>query len=175
MTNLILSCFLVLCCACPVYALDDTDESSRKIDPALGIERVVRTQFPNPPIFDARFTGSQEKEFILYQWEAETCNLNLFGWCVWSGGLRWKRVLGISGPGGKVTGTGKVDCEARVVLTGWYKMETPSASRWVQARTTIVGYVPFSPSRDTSIGVIAGFDDGGGGHGTVEFIHGCSP
>ncbi len=172
MNNLILSCFLVLYCSFPVHALDDTDDIWRKIDPALGIEKSVRTQLPDPPMFDAHFTGAQEKEFILYQWESETCNVDFMGWCLWRGSPRWKRVLGISGPGGKVTGSGKVDCQARVVLTGWYKMVTPSASTWVQARTTVISYVPCTPRSDKPIGVIAGFEDGGGGHGTVEFIHG---
>ncbi len=171
----ILSCFLVLYLSFPAHALDDTDEGWRKIDPALGMEKTVRTRLPDPPMFDARFAGSQEKEFILYQWEPEVCNVNLMGWCLWSSGPRWRRVLGISGPGGNVTGTGRVDSQARVLLTGWYKMVTPSASTWVQARTTVVGYVPYTTSKDTSIVVIAEFEDGAGGHGTVEFIHGCNP
>lgn len=175
MKKLILSGALLLSCSFPVHALDDTDESWRKIDPALGIERLVRSQLPNSPIFDAHFTGFQEKEFILYQWDPATCNVDFMGLCLWPRSPRWKRVVGISGPGWKVTGAGRVDCQGRIVLTGWYNKGPPSAATWVQARTTIVNYIPNPASADTAIGVIARFADDSGGYATVEFIHGCTP
>jgi hypothetical protein len=176
MNKLILSLLLVQYFAFPVYALDDTDESWRKMDPALGIETVVRSQIPNPPIFDAHFTGSGEKEFILYEWEPEICNVSFMGWCLWSGRPRWKRIRGISSHRVDVTGEGNVDCQARVVLTSWYRMS--STSTWVQVKTNIESFIPYKPSvssYDRSIGVIARFEDEGGGYGTVEFIYGCNP
>jgi hypothetical protein len=166
----------VLYLSSSVYALDDTDEWWRKIDPALGIETVVRTRVPNPPIFDAHFNGSREKEFILYQWETATCNVNFMGICLWhGGGNRWKRVRGISSQGGEITGKGDVDCQARVILTSWYKND---AQTWVQARSNTVSYIPYKPNvppSEKSIGVVAGFADDSGGYGTVEFIYGCTP
>jgi len=174
MNKLILSCFLALSFSFPAHALDDTDESWRKIDPTLGIERLVRTQLPNPPVFDAHFTGSQEKEFILYQWET-TCDFSIMGSCIFGGRSQWRRVLVIPSPGGNVAGTGNVDCQGRVILTGWYKMETPSGSRWVQSKATVVSNVPNTPVDDKPIGVLARFEDDTGGHATVKFIHGCNP
>ncbi len=175
MRKLALSLFLVLCFRSPVGALDDTDEGWRKIDPALGIVAIVRSGAPTPPIFAAHFRGAREKEFILYQWEPEVCNISLMGACLWRGGDRWKRVRGISSSGGDVTGKGEVDCGGFLILTAWYKND---AQAWVQAKTNVLSYIPYGPSvpaREKSIGVVAGFEDGSGGDGSVEFIYGCHP
>ncbi len=173
MKRLVLACFLALSCSAPLYGLDDTDESGRKIDPARGVVRQVMTRLPNPSLLDAHFTGPLEKEFVLYQWEPEVCNVDFMGWCVWRGSPLWRRVLAVSSPAGVATGAGVVDCRAWVVLTGWFRRDSSSA--WVQATTSIVSNVPGDGKSNTPIGVIAGFEDGDGGKGTVEFIHGCNP
>lgn len=173
MRRVVLTCLLVLMGAVPLHALDPTDESGRMLDPALGIVRVIKTRPPDPPLFDAHFAGPVEKEFILYQWEPEECYVNLIGLCIGRTTPRWKRVIGISSNGTTVTGSGTVECGSRVVLTGWYRGSPTST--WVQVRTDIVSQVPGDKSDSSPIGVIARGDDGSGGYGTVEFIHGCGP
>ncbi len=175
MSRVTLSISLVLCLCLPVYALDDTDESWRKMDPALGIEVSIQARVPNPPISNTSFSGNKEKEFILYELESEVCNASFEGYCFWRGSNKWKRVVSITNRGGEVTSKGDVSCPARVILTSWYKND---AQAWVQAKTNIIRYIPYKPSippEVKSTGVVAGFVDDGGGYGTVEFVYGCNP
>lgn len=177
MARIALSLCFLLCSLVSAAAVDDTDEWWRKIDPALGIIAIVGTGVPNPPIFDAHFRGAREKEFIIHQWESETCDFSFMETCLWRGrdSNRWKRILGISSLGGEVTRWENVTCRGKIILTGWYKND---AQIWVQARLSVVSYIPYKPSvpaNDISIGVVAGFEDDSGGYGTVEFIYGCNP
>ncbi len=173
MKKLVLALMLIPCLSSTVCALDNTDDSWRKIDPALGIEANIRTPVSDP-VSNAIFDGSREKEFILFELESEVCNVSFMGYCIWHGSDTWKRVAAVSSRGG-VTTNAKLGCPARVVLTSWFKKDEQT---WVQAKTKIIGYMPPAPSTPPNvktIGVVAGFEDDGGGRGTVEFFYGCNP
>ncbi len=175
MNRVIPSLVLVFCFCLPAHALDETDERWRKMDPALGIAAIIQTRVPNPPISNASFGGSREKEFILYELESEVCNVNIEGYCLWRGGSKWKRVAAITNRGGEVTTKADVGCPAKVILTSWYRND---AQTWVQTTTNIIRYIPYKPSippEVKSAGVVAGFLDDKEGYGTIEFIYGCNP